>query len=114
MRVVVVGLGYVGSVCSACLSSRGHTVVGVDTSAYKVGLIERGERPIVETGLAELIREARQAKRLSATTRIEDALKGAEVVLICVGTPSAEDGGLNLEHVKRACAEVGAGALHVL
>ncbi|HTM58201.1 MAG TPA: nucleotide sugar dehydrogenase [Candidatus Udaeobacter sp.] len=108
MRVVVVGLGYVGSVCSACLSSRGHTVVGVDTSTYKVDLIERGESPIVETGLAELIREAREAKRLCATTKIDDALKGAEVVLICVGTPSAEDGSLNLEHVKRACAEVGA------
>ena len=108
MRVLVVGLGYVGSVCSACLASRGHTVVGVDTSAFKVGLIERGESPIVESGLAELIRDARHGDRLRATTAIGDALAGAEVVLICVGTPSAEDGSLNLDHVKRACAEVGA------
>ena len=108
MRVVVVGLGYVGSVCSACLASRGHTVVGVDTSAFKVDCIERGESPIVETGLGTLIAEARAARRLSATTHIGEAMRGAEVVLICVGTPSAEDGSLNLDHVKRACAEVGA------
>src|SRR5262249_22751882 len=108
MRVVVVGLGYVGSVCSACLASRGHTVVGVDTSAFKVECIERGESPIVETGLTAMIAEARAAGRLRATTPIRDAMRGAEIVLICVGTPSAEDGSLSLDHVKRACAEVGA------
>jgi GDP-mannose 6-dehydrogenase len=108
MRVVVVGLGYVGSVCSACLASRGHTVVGVDTSAFKVDPIQRGESPIVEAGLGELIAEARRAGRLSATTRIAEAMPGAEVVLVCVGTPSAPDGSLLLEHVKRATAEVGA------
>ena len=108
MRVVVVGLGYVGSVCSACLASRGHTVVGVDTSDFKVGCIERGESPIVETRLTELIAESRQAGRLSATTRIDEAMPGADVVLVCVGTPSAADGGLDLQHVKRAVAEVGA------
>ena len=75
MRVVVVGLGYVGSVCAACLSGRGHTVVGVDSSAFKADCFGRGESPSGETG--------------------RDAL-------------SAEDGSLNLEHVKRACAEVGA------
>src|SRR5689334_20748922 len=108
MQVVVVGLGYVGSVCSACLASKGHRVIGVDTSAFKVGCIERGTSPIVERGLAELIAEARAAGRLSATTDIAAAMKGAEVVLICVGTPSAPDGSLDLAHVKRACAEVGA------
>jgi GDP-mannose 6-dehydrogenase len=107
MRVVVVGLGYVGSVCSACLASRGHSVVGVDTSAWKVDHLERGESPIVEASLGDLIRESRAAGRLRATTRIEEAMEGAEVVLVCVGTPSAEDGSLDLGHVRRACAEVG-------
>ena len=109
MRVVVVGLGYVGSVCSACLASRGHVVVGVDTSDFKVGCIEQGKSPIVETGLAALIAESRAAGRLSATTRIDEAMPGADVVLICVGTPSAPDGALSLDHVKRACAEVAKG-----
>jgi GDP-mannose 6-dehydrogenase len=107
MRVVVVGLGYVGSVCSACLASRGHTVVGVDTSAFKVGCIERGVSPIVENGLEQLIGEARARGLLRATTAIADAMSGAEVVLLCVGTPSAKDGSLSLDHVKRAAAEVG-------
>ena len=107
MQVVVVGLGYVGSVCSACLASRGHQVVGVDTSTYKVDCIERGESPIVEKDLGELIAAARREGRLSATTDIARAMPGADVVLVCVGTPSREDGSLNLDHVKRACAEVG-------
>jgi len=108
MRVVVVGLGYVGSVCSACLAGEGHEVVGVDTSDFKVGCIARGESPIVEPRLPELIAEGRRTGRLRATTDIADAMAGAELVLVCVGTPSAEDGALNLDHVKRACAEVGA------
>jgi len=108
MRVVVVGLGYVGSVCSACLASRGHQVVGVDTSAYKVDQIARGKSPIVEAGLESMIAEASAAGRLRATTAIAEAMPGAEVVLVCVGTPSAQDGGLDLGHVKRATAEVGA------
>ena len=108
MRVVVVGLGYVGSVCSACLASRGHDVVGVDTSEHKVEQIARGRSPIVETGLEPMILEGRAAGRLSATTRIADAMPGAEVVLVCVGTPSAADGSLDLGHVRRATGEVGA------
>ncbi|HXS83872.1 MAG TPA: nucleotide sugar dehydrogenase [Methylomirabilota bacterium] len=107
MRVVVVGLGYVGSVCSACLAQRGHDVVGVDTSEFKVGLIRRGESPIVEKGLPELIARATKAGCLSATARIAEAMPGADIVLVCVGTPSADDGSLDLSQVKRACAEVG-------
>ena len=107
MRVVVVGLGYVGSVCSACLASRGHAVVGVDTSEYKTGCLQRGESPIVERGLGEMIAAARAAGRLTATTRIAEALPGAEAVLVCVGTPSAADGSLDLSHVRRAVEEVG-------
>ncbi len=107
MRVVVVGLGYVGSVCSACFSSRGHDVVGVDTNAYKVSCIERGESPIVEKDLGRLIAEGRASGKLTATTDITKAMPGADVVLVCVGTPSAEDGSLNLDHVRRSCAEVG-------
>ena len=107
MRVVVVGLGYVGSVCSACLASRGHEVVGVDTSTFKVDCINAGESPIVEKQLAGMIREARGAGRLSATTRIEEAMPGAELVLLCVGTPSSEDGSLDLSHCRRAAEEVG-------
>src|SRR5437762_6479970 len=114
MRVAVVGLGYVGSVCSACLADRGHAVVGVDTSEYKVASIRRGMSPIVERGLPKLISRAVKAGALTATTRIAEAMPGADVVLVCVGTPSAEDGSLDLSHVKRACAEVGSALREVL
>jgi GDP-mannose 6-dehydrogenase len=97
----------VGSVCSACLANRGHEVVGVDTSEYKVDCIRRGESPIVEKQLGELIAAGLRTGALSATTKIAEAMPGADVVLVCVGTPSAEDGSLNLDHVRRACAEVG-------
>jgi GDP-mannose 6-dehydrogenase len=107
MRVVVVGLGYVGSVCAACLASRGHGVTGVDVSEFKVGAIEAGKSPIVENGLEALIGEARAKGLLRATTGIARAMPGAEIVLLCVGTPSAEDGSLDLGHVKRAAHEVG-------
>jgi GDP-mannose 6-dehydrogenase len=82
--------------------------VGVDTSEFKVACIERGESPIVEKGLPELIARSSKAGRLTATTRIAAAMAGADIVLVCVGTPSAEDGSLDLGQVKRACAEVGA------
>lgn len=107
MQVVVVGLGYVGAVCSACLASRGHRVIGVDTSEYKVDCIRRGESPIVENDLQRLIKESLDAGRLSATTSIAEAMPGADVILVCVGTPSREDGSLNLDHVKRAAGQVG-------
>src|SRR5262249_33913833 len=80
----------------------------VDTSEWKVGCIRRGESPIVEKGLPELIERSVRAGRLEATTRITEAMPGAEIVLVCVGTPSAQDGSLDLSHVQRACAEVGA------
>ena len=64
MKVTLFGLGYVGSVTSACLAERGHDVVGVDTDEYKVGCLARGESPIVEKGLGDLIAEAVRAGRL--------------------------------------------------
>ena len=107
MRVAVVGLGYVGSVCSACLAELGHDVVGVDTNPYKVECIERGKSPIVEAELDGLLERARGRGRLHGTARMEEAVRGAALVLVCVGTPSRDDGSLNLDHVKRASAEVG-------
>jgi GDP-mannose 6-dehydrogenase len=107
MRIAVVGLGYVGTVCSACLAKLGHQVVGVDANAFKVECLGRGQSPIVEAELAELIGAARADGRLSATTSIEDAVRGAALVLVCVGTPSREDGSLDLQHVRRATTEVG-------
>ena len=73
MRVVVVGLGYVGSVCSACLAKHGHHVVGVDSNPYKVECFRRGESPIVEKDLPELMAAARAAGRLEGTPSLAEA-----------------------------------------
>ncbi len=108
MRIAVFGLGYVGSVTSACLAKLGHDVVGVDPNEYKVGCLARGESPIVEKDLGDLIAEAARAGRLTATTDFVAAVKDADLVLVCVGTPSREDGSLDLSHVEHAAGEVGA------
>ena len=88
MRVVVVGLGYVGSVCAACLSGRGHTVVGVDSSAFKADCIGRGESPIVETGLDALIAEAVRAGRPPRTAVSAARNRGAPSPRRARATPS--------------------------
>jgi GDP-mannose 6-dehydrogenase len=108
MRIAVFGLGYVGSVTSACLAKLGHEVIGVDPNAYKVGCLARGESPIVEKDLADLIATAVRQKRLTATSDPVGGVAGADLVLVCVGTPSRDDGSLDLDHVLHAASEVGA------
>jgi len=107
MRVAVLGLGYVGSVTSACLVKLGHEVIGVDPNEYKVGCLARGESPIVEKDLPELIAHAAKAGKLTATTDCVAGVKDADLVLVCVGTPSRENGSLDLDHVLHAAGEVG-------
>lgn len=107
MDISVFGLGYVGSVTAACLASQGHKVVGVDVNPDKVRTINRGESPIVEPGLDHLISDAVSAGNLSATQDAVAAVAHGDVSMICVGTPSNSNGGLNLEYVERVCAEIG-------
>jgi GDP-mannose 6-dehydrogenase len=106
MRVSVFGLGYVGCVTAACLSSRGHAVLGVDVNPGKVETINRGRSPIVETGLDGLIRLGRLNGCLQATTLAVEAVEHGDVLLICVGTPSAPGGNLNYTYLERVCSEI--------
>lgn len=106
-RVSVFGLGYVGCVTAACLADRGHRVIGVDVAQSKVDLINAGESTIVEEGIAALVRGVRDAGRLSATVSSMEAVAGSDVSLICVGTPSQENGNLDLAYVERVCEEIG-------
>ena len=108
MRVSVFGLGYVGAVSAACIASEGHTVIGVDKNATKVGLINDGKSPIVEAGVDELIAAAHTQGRLRATTDSRDAVDSSDLSLVCVGTPSESNGNLNLEFVRKVCEEIGA------
>jgi len=107
MKVSVLGLGYVGCVSAACLSEMGHMVVGLDVDERKISLIRDGKSPIVEPGLPELIAKGASSGRLTATGDYEEAVRGTDISLVCVGTPSAESGSPNLEYTKRVCHQIG-------
>ncbi len=108
MRIAIFGLGYVGCVSAACLARDGHSVVGVDVNSDKVATLNAGRSPIVEPDLQALIAEARQAGRLRATTDATEAVATSELSFVCVGTPSADGGVLDLQFVRRVCEQIGA------
>ncbi|MHB0858712.1 MAG: UDP-glucose dehydrogenase family protein [Anaerolineae bacterium] len=107
MNISIWGLGYVGSVSAACLASQGHQVLGVDISADKVQAINSGSSPIIEPGLESLIRRTVADGSLRATQDTLEATKHADVCLVCVGTPSNGNGGLNLQYVERVFEQIG-------
>jgi len=108
MRISVLGLGYVGAVVAGCLARRGHEVVGVDTDPHKVALLNAGRAPIVEPEIGEITACAVAAGRLSATVDIAAAIPRSDLIMICVGTPSRGNGGIDLSHVRRVCEQIGA------
>jgi UDPglucose 6-dehydrogenase len=102
--IAVVGVGYVGLVTGACFADLGNRVVALDIDAARIAGLTRGEMPIYEPGLEELVERNVRAGRLHFTTSYEEALRSAEFVFIAVGTPSGVDGEADLQHV-RAVAE---------
>ena len=108
MKISVFGIGYVGAVTAACAARDGHTVIAVDVNPLKVKTINAGESPIVEPGLDHLIKGEVQRGRLAATSDIERAIEDTDLSLVCVGTPSMENGGLDLTYVSRVAGHVGA------
>jgi UDPglucose 6-dehydrogenase len=108
MRIAMIGTGYVGLVSGACFSEFGVEVVCVDKDAGKIeGLRDRGEIPIFEPGLEKLVETNAQAGRLSFTTDLKDAMRGADAVFIAVGTPSRRgDGHADLSYVYAAAKEI--------
>ncbi|WP_455373808.1 UDP-glucose dehydrogenase family protein [Limibacillus halophilus] len=108
MRVAMIGSGYVGLVSGACFSEFGTEVVCVDKDAGKIERLKQGEIPIFEPGLEDLVAKNAEAGRLSFTTSLSEAVKGADVVFIAVGTPSRRgDGHADLTFVFQAAREIG-------
>ena len=107
MKISVIGSGYVGSVTAACFAEVGHEVVCVDIDKKKMDRINAGIPPIYEEGLGELLQK-HAGKSLTATTDYESAIRNTDISFICVGTPSTEDGDIDLSIVRAATASIGA------
>lgn len=107
MKISIFGLGYVGAVSAGCLAKEGHEVLGVDTSQTKVDLINKGNTPIIEKDIGEIIAAAVADGKLRASTDVNEAVQQTEMSLICVGTPSQLNGSLDLSYVRRVCEQIG-------
>jgi UDPglucose 6-dehydrogenase len=106
MNIAVVGTGYVGLVTGACFAEFGVHVVCVDIDEEKIACLKRGEVPIYEPGLEELIRRNTQAGRLSFTTDLVDSVEKSLVIFIAVGTPPDEHGAADLSAVRAVATSI--------
>ena len=107
MKISIFGLGYVGAVTAACLAKQGHQVIGVDINRDKIEQLSAGKSPIVEDKIAEIISDTVSSGKLKATMDAKAALNETEVSMICVGTPSKENGDVDLTYVLRVTEKIG-------
>src|ERR1700750_2343603 len=107
MRIAMIGTGYVGLLSGACFADFGHRVTCVDTDASKIAALHRGEIPIFEPGLDQLVETSVKAGRLDFTTDLAGPVAEADAVFIAVGTPSRRgDGHADLTYVHTAAREI--------
>jgi UDPglucose 6-dehydrogenase len=106
-NVAIIGTGYVGLTTGACLAHLGHTVVCADVVPEKVDALNRGEVPILEAGLDELVHEGLHSGQLRFVLGAAEAVKEAEFIYLCVPTPQGEDGSADLSYIEAAAAEIG-------
>src|SRR4051812_70223 len=112
MRIAVVGTGYVGLVTGTCFAESGNHVVCVDVDTAKIERLRRGEVPIYEPGLEELLRKNMKSKRLRFITGLAEAVRASDVVFIAVGTPMSDTGEANLAYVLAAAEQVANAVAH--
>jgi len=105
MNISIIGIGYVGLVTGVCFAELGNNVICVDVDEKKIEMINRGVSPIYEEGLEQLLVENKG--RIEGTRDYEYAIQNTDVTFICVGTPSRDDGGIDLKFVKEAAEEIG-------
>jgi len=112
LKVSVFGLGYVGTVSAGCLAQQGHQVIGIDPVRTKVDLVNRGQAPIIEGEISEIIASAAKTGRLCATDNVVEAVRETELSFVCVGTPSQANGNLDLRFIRRICEQIGQSLKH--
>jgi UDPglucose 6-dehydrogenase len=107
MKLSVIGTGYVGLVVGTCLAETGNDVVCVDIDEKKLALLAKGECPIYEPGLADLLKRNLKEQRLRFTSNLAEAIQNSEVIFLALPTPPNEDGSADLQHVLDVAAEIG-------
>lgn len=107
MKISVFGIGYVGAVSAACLAESGHNVTAVDIDQHKIDTLNAGKTPFYEPDLEHLISQNVKRQRLRATNDCKEAVLASDLSLICVGTPSDDDGALDLRYIETVCAQIG-------
>ncbi|MCA9734854.1 MAG: nucleotide sugar dehydrogenase [Deferribacteres bacterium] len=108
MRISVFGMGYVGCVSAACFADMHHNVIGVDVNLQKLDLIKKGQSPIIEPGLDELLAKVIKSGQLTISDSAEYAIKNSDVSMVCVGTPSLPNGSLDTHFLLRVMEQIGA------
>ena len=107
MRISIFGLGYVGCISLGCLAKNGHFMIGVDVNEIKVNLINQGLPTIIEKDIDLIIKEQYEKGNLYATTNYREALLNTDITIICVGTPSTDNGHLNLDYIFETARQIG-------
>lgn len=110
MHISIIGAGYVGLVTGACFADLGNDVICVDSDAEKIKAIKKGKITIYEPGLEEMIKRNSREGRLKFTHNVKDAVTKGDVIFICVGTPSKEDGGADLTYIENVSKDI---AIHM-
>jgi len=103
-KIAIIGTGYVGITTGVCLAYLGHEVICVDKDRGKIRKLKKGISPIFEPGIEEFLKKNKE--RISFTNNLNKAVKKSEIIFIAVGTPSREDGSINLDHIKMAVEEI--------
>lgn len=107
MKIVVVGTGYVGLVTGTCFAENGNIVTCVDIDSAKIKSMQDGHIPIYEPGLEELFKSNIKEQRLSFTTDLDNAVRGADIVFLALPTPPNEDGSADLSYIRRVAKVLG-------
>ncbi len=110
MRLSVIGCGYVGLVTGACLAEAGHEVVCTDIDGDRIAMLKAGGVPIYEEHLEQILASARKAGRISYTADAGEAIRAAEAIFICVGTPPKESGEADLSAIDHVARQIAAEA----
>ncbi|MCH8872413.1 UDP-glucose/GDP-mannose dehydrogenase family protein, partial [candidate division KSB1 bacterium] len=107
MRITIVGTGYVGLVAGTCFADTGNEVICVDVDKTKIDALNKGEIPIYEPGLKDMVARNMKEERLFFTMDSKYAVEKSEVIFIAVDTPADEDGSVDLKHVLAVARDIG-------